>query len=86
MTATIRQPLHNAAQSREADAIAAQSLGLVGIELMMRAGRAACDDLLQAWPEARRVTDEFRKQLEVRIPRNRHRKRDLVDQLKRVWQ
>ena len=56
MTATIRQPLHNAAQSREADAIAAHSLGLVGIELMMRAGRAACDDLLQAWPEARRVT------------------------------
>jgi len=36
--------------------------------------------------EGRKVTDEFRRQLNVRIPRNRARKRDLVDQLKCVWQ
>ncbi len=36
--------------------------------------------------EARKVTEEFRRQMNVRIPRNRARKRNLTEQIKRVWQ
>lgn len=36
--------------------------------------------------EARKVTDEFRRQMNVRIPRNRAGKRNLEQQFKRVWQ
>ena len=45
------QPLYTAAQTRELDRIAIEELGIPGIRLMSRAGRAAFDLLSELWPE-----------------------------------
>lgn len=52
---TLPQQLYTAAQVRELDRRAIEEQGIAGIELMERAGRAACDFLRRRWPRARRI-------------------------------
>lgn len=47
--------LHDAAAARAIDRAATEELGIAGIELMERAGRAAWRLLRQRWPRARRI-------------------------------
>ena len=48
--------LYTSAQCRELDRIAIVEHGIPGFELMLRAGRAAFDELTARWPRARSVT------------------------------
>ena len=48
--------LYTSAQCRELDRIAIVEHGIPGFELMLRAGRAAFDELAMRWPRARSVT------------------------------
>jgi len=56
MNAELPRSLYCAATVRELDRIAIEELQIPGAELMARAGRAACDLLLQIWPTPARVT------------------------------
>lgn len=47
--------LYTAAQTRELDRLAIEEFGIPGIRLMGRAGRAAFELLLSAWPEAEHI-------------------------------
>ncbi|MEQ8858804.1 MAG: NAD(P)H-hydrate dehydratase [Pseudomonadales bacterium] len=47
--------LYTAAQCRELDRLAIEEQGIAGFDLMLRAGRAAFRELLDRWPECRRV-------------------------------
>lgn len=47
--------LYTAAECRELDRLAIEEHGLSGFELMQRAGWAAFRELLDAWPDARRI-------------------------------
>jgi len=49
------QALYTAAQTRELDRTAIEDLGIPGIRLMSRAGRAAFELLLELWPEPARL-------------------------------
>ena len=48
--------LYTAAQCRELDRLAIDEHGMPGFELMQRAGRAVYRELLDRWPEARRIS------------------------------
>ena len=48
--------LYTSAQCRELDRIAIVEHGIPGFELMLRAGRAAFDELANRWPRARCIT------------------------------
>lgn len=48
--------LYTSAQCRELDRIAIVEHGIPGFELMLRAGRAAFDELAGRWPQARSIT------------------------------
>ena len=48
--------LYTSAQCRELDRIAIVEHGIPGFELMLRAGRAAFDELTTRWPQARSIT------------------------------
>jgi NAD(P)H-hydrate epimerase len=48
--------LYTAAQCRELDRLAIEEHALAGFELMQRAGRAAFRELVDRWPQARRIT------------------------------
>ena len=48
--------LYTSAQCRELDRIAIVEHGIPGFELMLRAGRAAFDELTTRWPRARSIT------------------------------
>ena len=48
--------LYTSAQCRELDRIAIVEHGIPGFELMLRAGRAAFDELARRWPDARSIT------------------------------
>ena len=48
--------LYTSAQCRELDRIAIVEHGIPGFELMLRAGRAAFDELATRWPRARSIT------------------------------
>ncbi len=52
---TSQPALYTAAQCRELDRLAIEDHGIAGFELMQRAGRAAFRELLQRWPDGRRV-------------------------------
>lgn len=50
------EQLYTATQCRELDRIAIEDFGMLGFDLMRRAGRVAFAELLDSWPEARRLS------------------------------
>ena len=47
--------LYDGEGSRRTDALVREALNISGFELMQRAASAACDDLLNTWPNAKHV-------------------------------